>query len=224
MRVEYAFVTHLILASGSPRRREILAHLGMPFAVQSSDVDETPAPGEAPQALVARLSREKGDAVARMLGGDFLVLAADTIVVIDGTIIGKPADAPDAESILKRLRGRPHEVFTGLTLAPAGGGADWTAIARTRVHMRDYGDAEIADFIASRRPFDKAGAYAIQDPDFHLVRAIEGCYFNVMGLPLCEVIRGLHALGVPVDVREPVLHDCLGADGEPCYAEVPQMP
>lgn len=218
MRVEYALVTQLILASGSPRRREILAQLGIPFVVRTSSTDETPQPGETPQALVARLSRAKGDAVARMLGGDALVLAADTIVVIDGLIIGKPVDEADAVTILTRLRGRPHEVFTGLTIAPASGGADWTAVCRTLVHMRAYSDAEIGAFIASRRPFDKAGAYAIQDPDFHLVRAIEGCYMNVMGLPLCEVIRGLREMGVAVEASEPVRHDCLGAHGEPCYA------
>jgi MAF protein len=218
--IEYWFVTELILASASPRRREIIAHLQLPFRVQTADVDESPLPGETPRAMVSRLSRAKADAIAALAPAGAIVLAADTTVVIDGLMIGKPLDAAEAHSILRRLRGRPHEVYTAFTLAPVGASprGDWLGLCRTLVHMRDYGDDELAAFVASRRPFDKAGGYAIQDPEFRLVRAIEGCYLNVMGLPLCEVIRGLCALGVPVAQDEPILHDCLDADGGPCYA------
>ena len=218
MLLEFFSVTRLILASSSPRRREILSYLHIPFTTQSSDVDETPLVGESPQALVARLSNQKARAVADAASADALVLAADTIVVIDNVIIGKPRDTDDARAILERLRGRTHIVYTSITLT-LGESRAWSSICETRVHMRDYGNAEIRDYIASRRPFDKAGAYAIQDADFHPVCKIEGCYMNVMGLPLCEVIRGLRALGIAVNKPEPIRHDCLGVNGEPCYAD-----
>ena len=264
---------HLILASASPRRREILSYLPIPFVVQSAGVDETPRAGEPPDAMVLRLSQAKAQAVACTHGDESaLVLAADTTVALDGAIIGKPKDAADAETMLRTLRNRPHHVYTGITLRACGNAVDanaaasmrrgegtdaystslplmlgcgegaealhpplphrplspspfqgargggFSSLCRTLVHMRDYSEDELRAYIASASPFDKAGAYAIQDQDFHPVERIEGCYMNVMGLPLCEVIRGLRALGVALDVREPIRHDCLSDDGQPCYA------
>jgi MAF protein len=235
---------NLILASSSPRRREILMHLQLPFVVQAADIDETPHIDEAPDVMVLRLSREKAHAIARLVTSDSVILAADTTVVLDGESIGKPRDAADADAILRRLRGRPHQVFTGIALVKRRAPRDsrplqhpelvkdalrpaqdagfsyklnhvcvkdentyWSSLCETRVHTRDYSDDEIARWIATGRLYDKAGAYAIQDPDFNPVARIEGCYLNVMGLPLCEVIRGLNALGVMIEAQEPIPHD-----------------
>lgn len=219
-----------ILASSSPRRKEILSYLRVPFRVQSADVDETPYTDESPQDLVLRLSREKAAATAwRLTESNGLVLAADTIVALDGEIIGKPKDAADAKVILQRLRARAHQVFTGTTLLSLGwslrakraseGIEDegWSSLCETLVYMRDYSAAEIQNYIASGSPCDKAGAYAIQDVEFHPVERIVGCYLNVMGLPLCEVIRGLKAMDIAIDSGEPFLHDCIGQNGQPCY-------
>jgi MAF protein len=235
---------NLILASSSPRRREIIAHLSLSFVIQAADVDETPRHGESPVAMVLRLSREKARTIARIAPVNSIILAADTTVVLDGESIGKPRDASEADAILRRLRGRPHQVFTGIALAKCRAPRDssplqhpelvkdalrpvqdagfsyklnhvwvkdentyWSSLCETRVHIRDYSDDEIARWIATGRLYDKAGAYAIQDPDFNPVARIEGCYLNVMGLPLCEVIRGLNALGVMIEAQEPIPHN-----------------
>lgn len=137
---------------------------------------------------------------------EVVIIAADTTVALDGLIIGKPKDAAEAEQILRQLRRRMHQVFTGLTLASPQG-RQWTALCETRVHMRAYGDDELLAYIASGEVYDKAGAYAIQDTVFHPVDRIEGCYMNVMGLPLCEVIRGLRALGIETGKTEPIPHN-----------------
>jgi nucleoside triphosphate pyrophosphatase len=212
----------IVLASSSPRRREILSYLRRPFTVHAADIDEMPQAGEVPVMLVQRLSRQKAAVVAAaMPPGEALVLAADTIVVIDGEIINKPRDAEHAEAILRQLRGRMHQVFTGLTLVRVPGNLEtmWSAVCETQVHMRSYGDDEMLASIAAGGVFDKAGAYAIQDPVFHPVARIEGCYMNVMGLPLCEVIRGLRAGGETLGAQEPIRHDCLRANGDPCWIE-----
>ncbi|MBI3732142.1 MAG: septum formation protein Maf [Chloroflexi bacterium] len=210
---------NLILASSSPRRREILSYLSIPFEVCSAPVDETPRPHEPPREMVMRLSRLKAEAAMRSCpAADTLVLAADTTVALDGENIGKPTDGAEARAMLKRLRGRAHQVFTAVTFAPAPFDARglWVALCETRVHMRPYADADIEDYLATGEPFDKAGAYAIQDSAFHPVERIEGCYLNVMGLPLCEVIRGLQGFNAANGAREPALHGCLSADGQPC--------
>jgi len=137
---------------------------------------------------------------------DVVVIAADTTVALDGLIIGKPKDAAEAEQLLRQLRGRMHQVFTGLTLSSPQG-REWSSLVETRVYMRAYGDDELLAYVASGEVYDKAGAYAIQDEPFHPVARIEGCYMNVMGLPLCEVIRGLRALGIETDQTEPIPHD-----------------
>lgn len=223
-----SFIMQVVLASASPRRKEILAYLDIPFIAHSAGVDETPRAGEPPHDMVLRLSRAKADRVMRANGyTDEIVLAADTTVVLDGAIIGKPKDEQDAIAILQKLRGRTHQVFTGLSLhAPSldpspvlrERSGSWSSLCESRVVMRDYTDAEIERYIATGSPFDKAGAYAIQDADFHPVEKIVGCYLNVMGLPLCEVIRGLRTFGMAIQADEPVLHNCLGPNGQPCWA------
>jgi len=189
----------LVLASGSPRRRAMLPRLGFVFTTARPDIDETPHAGEAAAEYVARLSREKAAAI----GEDGLIIAADTTVVDGAHILGKPMDAADAEAMLKRLRGRAHVVHTGLTLHDTTTGAAHTAITTTNVEMRDYADAEIDAYIAAGEPFDKAGGYAIHDPIFHPVARIQGCYANVMGLPmctLCGMLRDELRMNVPAAV------------------------
>jgi septum formation protein len=196
-----------ILASGSPRRREILASLGIAFTVIPADIDETQHPGEDPFEYAARLSQEKAAAVAGRLDTPHATIAAaDTIVVLaadtigvgqGGVILGKPTDAADARRMLTALRGRDHVVCTALTLLHQRDGAQHrqTQLTRTIVTMRDYTDAEIDAYIATGDPFDKAGAYAIQHPVFAPVARIEGSYTNVVGLPV-ETLRTLLA-GLP---------------------------
>jgi len=196
-----------ILASGSPRRRELLASFNIPFTVVKSDVDETQHPDELPLAYVERLSQEKAQAVAKqsvppafILAADTVViLAADTIGVLDGDVLGKPADEAESRSMLRRLRDRPHTVCTALTLKRLDGNPNpqtLTQLTQTIVHMRDYDDAEIDAYIATGDPFDKAGGYAIQHEGFHPVARIEGSYSNVMGLPLETLSLMLAQFGI----------------------------
>jgi len=172
-----------VLASASPRRREILANAGFVFEVRPADVDETPLDGEDPEEHVRRLARRKAEAVA--LGPGEVVLAADTIVTVDGAILGKPAGAAEARRMLEQLSGRGHEVLTGICLRH-GGGAIVDA-ARTRVWFLELSREEIDAYVASGEPLDKAGAYGIQGLASKFVRRIEGCYFNVVGLPVALV-------------------------------------
>jgi MAF protein len=195
-----------VLASGSPRRRELLASLGVIFSVIKSDIDETQHPGEDPYTYVRRLSEEKAQAVAARLQEPTLVLAADTVVILaadtigvteNGVVLGKPADADDARDILRRLRGRDHVVCTSLTLLSIESDAQQvrTHLTRTTVTMRDYTNEEIDAYIATGDPFDKAGAYAIQHEGFHPVERIEGSYSNVVGLPLETLKMMLERIG-----------------------------
>jgi MAF protein len=188
----------LLLASQSPRRRELLALLGLPFDVAAADVAETPQPGESPAALVARLSRDKARAVHS--GG--IVVACDTVVALDGDVLGKPGDAAEATAMLRRLRGRPHTVYSAITLLETTTTEMLTDVAETLVVMRAYTEAELAAYVASGDPLDKAGAYAIQHAGFHPVAQVQGCYANVTGLPLCHLTRCLRAWGIepPNDV------------------------
>lgn len=186
----------LILASNSPRRRELLALGGWSFEAQAADVDEDPREGEAPPDYVLRLAQEKAHAVGRDMTGDAVVLAADTTVVLDGRILGKPADAAEAEQMLGELRGLSHQVFTGLALLRTATGEMITDLAESQVPMRDYSPAEMAAYIASGDPFDKAGGYAIQNGQFNPVADFNHCYANVMGLPLCHLQRSLEMWGL----------------------------
>lgn len=172
----------LVLASASPRRRQILRTAGIPFIARPADVVEAHLPGESPEAVVKRLAEAKARAVWRE--GE-LVLGADTVVVIDTTILGKPADEDDARRMLRLLSGRAHRVLTGIVLF---NGTDARAeIEDTTVHFRALDDLEIADYAATGEPLDKAGAYGIQGAASKFVHRIEGCYFNVVGLPISRV-------------------------------------
>ncbi len=197
-------MTRFILASGSPRRRELFALFNLPFDIASADVDETPHDGEAPDKMVARLSQAKASAVARLLAtpDGAVIIAADTTVSLDGVSLGKPVDRADARRMLRALRGRTHQVHTALTLLDIRTGHSLTDVATTDVPMREYGDDEIAAYIASGDPLDKAGAYAIQHNGFHPVAEMCGCFANVMGLPLCHLARTLRAFGFksPADI------------------------
>lgn len=189
----------LVLASGSPRRRELLAGLGLRFTVRAAGVDETPLPGEAPDAYVLRLAREKARAAGRP--GE-LVLAADTTVVVDGEILGKPQDDADAGRMLRLLAGREHEVLTGVAVletAEAGRTASTAStasdIARSAVRMAALTPGEIAWYVATGEPRDKAGAYAIQGLGALFVEAVSGNYSNVVGLPIPTAYRLFAELG-----------------------------
>ncbi len=190
----------LLLASQSPRRRELLTLLGLPFDVAVADIAEGPQPGEPPRDLVARLSQEKARAVTAR--PDTLVIACDTVVAFEGELLGKPRDAVEATTMLNRLRQRTHTVYSAITLLETAAGRTLTEVIKTQVAMRAYGDAEIAAYVASGDPMDKAGAYAIQHTGFHPVAELRGCYANVMGLPLCHLARRLRDWGIepPNDV------------------------
>jgi septum formation protein len=200
----------LILASASPRRRELLRSLVTDFHVVPSDLAETLAPGS-PRAAAAGLALDKARAVAGRLAGTagvlktgarpdepLVVLGADTIVVIDGEALGKPAGADEARGMLRRLRGREHEVITGVAVVDARTGrADSVAVV-SRVRMADYAESDIETYVASGEPLDKAGAYAIQGAGGTLVAGLDGSFSNVVGLPLAETSELLAAFGVPV--------------------------
>jgi septum formation protein len=179
-------VTPLILASASPRRADLLRAAGIPFDVQVADVDESLIPGEAPQAYVERLAAEKARVVAARNPGR-RVLAADTTVVIDGQILGKPAHARDAARMLRVLAGRAHTVITGVCLAGPSPAQCVVASASTTVAFAALTDAEIEADVRSGEPMDKAGAYAIQGLASRYVTHIEGSYSNVVGLPVALV-------------------------------------
>lgn len=200
----------LVLASRSPRRRELLAGVGCPFVVDVPAVPEVHTPGERPEAYVQRLSREKAEAVARRRTAGEFVLAADTVVVIDGAVLEKPLDRADAERMIEALSGRTHTVFTGVTLAvaePAGAvRAVETLCVETDVTFRALSTREIAGYCATPEPYDKAGAYAAQGLGACLIARIDGSYTNVVGLPLAETTALLGRAGVfdPFgDPREP---------------------
>jgi len=189
----------LILASASPRRRELLALSGWPFEVCPVAADETPLPHESPRALVQRLSALKARVAAEAIGSGAIIIGADTTVAVDKIILNKPAEAAEAFAMLRQLRGRAHSVFTGLTLLNTTSGESVTQVAESSVLMRAYSDEEMQAYVASGDPLDKAGAYAIQHPGFQPVEvvAFRDCFANVMGLPLCHVLRVMRRWGDP---------------------------
>jgi septum formation protein len=187
----------LILASSSPRRAEILANAGLPFTVLSSAVDESPYPGEAPAALVQRLANAKADLVTARAVGPAIVLAADTVVLLDNKILGKPHSTEDARHMLQQLSGRTHSVLTGVALVRLPDGERRQFIESTLVHFRPITEEELSSYLATREPYDKAGAYAIQGQAGRYIPRIEGCYFNVVGLPLARVLTEMQTLGWP---------------------------
>ncbi len=189
---------HLILASNSPRRRFLLSLLDLDFIIQAVEVDETPWPGESPSAYVLRLARAKALACA---DGRSMTLAADTAVVDGENILGKPRNAVEAAAMLRCLRGRVHQVYTALALwTGARLLTDWCG---TDVRMREYSEEEMERYIASGDPMDKAGAYAVQHPDFRPAAAVQGCYACVVGLPLCHLVRLLCRAGLDISTNAP---------------------
>ncbi|MCZ2126164.1 MAG: Maf family protein [Anaerolineales bacterium] len=203
----------LILASSSPRRRQLFALGGWDFDALSADADETPLVGETPREYVVRLAKAKALAIQPQVESGALILGSDTTVADDGEILGKPPDPADAIRMLKRLRGRTHQVYTAIAALQ-----NETLIADlsvSEVTMREYADDEIEAYVQTGDPLDKAGAYAIQHAAFHPVAAMDGCYAGVMGLPMCRVVRLLRRFGVePIaDVRA-ACRDLLGYDCE----------
>ncbi len=180
----------LILASNSPRRRQLLALTDLDFIVSVANIDETPYENESPADYVLRLAETKARAAASHTEARFH-LAADTTVVDGNTILGKPQDNAEALAMLTRLRGHTHQVYTGVALLRISDGFLLKELSVTDVPMRNYSDAEIHAYIATGDPLDKAGAYAIQHPQFHPVAYMSGCFASVMGLPLCHVVRML---------------------------------
>lgn len=184
----------IILASASPRRVELLVSVGIRFDAVPGELDETCLPGEAPTDHVLRLAKEKAMEVAAKAGGRYFI-GADTIVLCDGEIMGKPKDPADAERMLSKLSGNVHEVITGFAVYDRVGNSTICDAVSTRVHFKPLRKEEIDAYIESGCPFDKAGAYAIQGGAAYMIRKIEGSYTNVVGLPLCEVVEALRELG-----------------------------
>lgn len=185
----------LVLASASPRRHELLAWLGVAYEVEPADVDEQPLPGEPAVALVRRLARSKAAAVSARRPRDW-VLAADTIVEIDGQVLGKPVTTADTAAMLRRLAGREHVVATGFVLVAPGGDVRTEEAIVSRVRFRPLGARAIAAYVATGEPTDKAGGYAIQGRGAGLIESVAGSFTNVMGLPLIEVERALADAGL----------------------------
>lgn len=184
----------LVLASQSPRRRELLALIGLAHEVRPADIDESYLDGETPEQHCERLARGKAAALAGQVDRDAVVIGSDTIVVVDGLVLGKPADDADAARMLRMLRGRSHTVLTAV--AVARGRRMESAVERVSVSFREIDDAEIASYIATREPMDKAGAYGIQGYGATIVSRIEGDYFAVMGLALNLLVRLLGRVGL----------------------------
>jgi septum formation protein len=187
--------TKLILASASPRRAEILRNAGLPFTVLSSAVDETPMPNESAHDLVQRLAAAKAELVAARAVGPAIVIAADTLVVLDGQILAKPRTSDDARNMLAKLSSRTHSVVTGVTLIRLPDAERRSFVETTHVHFATLTDEELTRYLATEEPFDKAGSYAIQGRAGRYIPRIEGCYFNVVGLPLSRLCHELAELG-----------------------------
>ncbi|MFQ5401182.1 MAG: Maf family protein [Anaerolineae bacterium] len=197
----------LILASQSPRRRELIQLLGYPVRFMSADVDESSITHPDPAMNVTATARLKAAAIAGQIASRFrdtgsesrhIIIAADTTVALDGDMLGKPKDAANARRMLKALRGRTHQVHTGIVLLDVTSGEESAGVATATVTMRNYSDTEMDAYIASGDPLDKAGAYAIQHPVFRPVAQLDGCFTTVMGLPLCRLIQMMEAMQLPI--------------------------
>lgn len=185
----------LILASASPRRAEVLRDAGLDFRIISSALDETPLNGESPQDLVRRLAESKAQLVGQRSIGPALIIAADTVVSADSKFFGKPRDADEGREMLRQLSGRTHKVHTGLAVLRLPDQATRVELETTEVSFAPVSEEEINAYISTGEPFDKAGAYAIQGRGGRYVTRIEGCYFNVVGLPLALLYRILKEMG-----------------------------
>jgi septum formation protein len=185
----------LILASSSPRRAEILHDAGISFTVLSSAVDETPFATETPQQLVQRLADAKADLVAARTVGASIIIAADTVVLLDEQVLGKPRSTDEARRMLEKLSGRTHSVITGVSILRLPEMERRQFVETTLVHFARLSSHDLSRYLATGEPFDKAGAYAIQGHAGRYIPRIEGCYFNVVGLPVARVVAGLRELG-----------------------------
>jgi MAF protein len=192
----------LVLASNSPRRRQLLALADWMFHIIVADVDESTRANESPADYVLRLAETKARAISTH--PDQLILAADTTVVDGNDILGKPKDNVEAFEMLTRLRGRTHQVYTGVALLRPSDGLLLKELSVTDVPMRNYSDEEINAYIQTGDPLDKAGAYAIQHPRFKPVASMAGCFASVMGLPMCHVVRMMRKMDVPPHADVPV--------------------
>lgn len=186
----------LLLASNSPRRKQLLALGNWNFNIVVSDVDESQLADETPKDYVLRLAQAKALAVIEKAHPENIIIGSDTAVVDGNEILGKPKDEEDAVRMLKQLRGHTHQVFTGVAVYRVDDGAMLTELCVTDVPMRNYSDDEIQAYVKTGDPLDKAGAYAIQHPNFQPVESMSGCYASVMGLPMCHVLRTLKKLDV----------------------------
>jgi MAF protein len=208
----------LILASNSPRRRELLSCFQLPFRVSPVFINEDSMPGEQPGPYVMRLAVTKGKVAGSAAQPGELVISADTTVADGAQLLGKPANEDEAWQMLDQLRNRTHQVYTALAVSDPHSGRMETSLVRSDVRMRNYSDAEMRAYIATRDPFDKAGGYAIQNEAFHPVEELNGCYFNVVGLPLCQLARLLQMFDLALLPRSgsggifDLPHECL-----PCY-------
>jgi len=192
-----------VLGSGSPRRREIISALGLPFQVLAADIDESVKPGEAPLAYLERVAREKLAAVRQRVAQapHAAVLVADTSVVIDDDVLGKPSDVEDAARLFSRIAGRVHSVFTRYAIGVAGADTVVARTVETHVHIRAASAEEIRAYAATGEGLDKAGAYAAQGVGSFFIERVVGSYSNVVGLPACEVLADLRELGLASSVQ-----------------------
>jgi MAF protein len=211
-----------LLASGSPRRRKLLALTGWKAEVFPVEIDEEPGSGEDAESLVRRLALAKSRTLIDKVNPSNIVLAADTVVADGDILFGKPEDPAEAKRMLLALRGRTHSVLTAIALSHPDMRGEIVEVCETSVPMRDYPENEISAYVSTGSPLDKAGAYGIQDGGFHPVAYDElfGCYANVMGLPLCHLVRSMHKVSqeAPVDVPEA----CIAYTGYACpvYTEI----
>ena len=191
----------IVLASASPRRRELIRHLGIVVEFDPSHVPEDTEPHVPPEEMVSELALRKAAGIAARRP-DSLVIGADTTVDIDGEILNKPADLADAERMLRQLRGRAHRVHTGIAVLAPGQPAR-AEVMTSRVTMRQFSDTDLRAYLGTGESLDKAGAYGIQGAAGDIVASVDGCYTNVVGLPLCAVARCLIAAGAPITVSAP---------------------
>lgn len=204
----------LVLASSSPRRQELIQLLGLPWIVQAVDVDEGSVTHPDPETNVAETAKLKATHAVRIAPKDSLIIGADTTVSLDGRMLNKPANENEAHEMLTSLRGRTHQVHTGIAVIDPMSGRSVVDVCSVVVPMRDYSILEIDAYIATGDPLDKAGAYAIQHPEFRPVERLAGCYATVVGLPLCHLVRALRKLetkisaDVPSSCQEHHKYDC----------------
>lgn len=204
----------LVLGSNSPRRRQLLALGGVSFVTAPANLDESILPGESPRDYVLRLACDKARKSAETALPNQVVIGSDTSVIIDGEILGKPTDADEATAMLRRLRGRTHQVFTGIAAFRPADGLLVSDLCITDVPMRAYSDDEITAYVATGDPLDKAGAYAIQHAGFQPVASMAGCFASVMGLPLCHLANVLRkfdiwlAADMPQKCQSLLEYDC----------------